>query len=72
MLLSGDAFNHPAQLEETDWASGSDDDAAAANASRRRLLDELVDLSTVLAPTHFAEPFGRAVRREGRVTWVPT
>ena len=64
-LLSADAFNHPAQLAHPDWPSGSDDDVDDAIATRRAILAELAaHRETVLAPTHFAESFGRVAIRQ--------
>jgi glyoxylase-like metal-dependent hydrolase (beta-lactamase superfamily II) len=73
LLLSGDAINHPAQLHEPELAIGPDDDAETATTARRTLIAELVDSGRVLAPAHFAEPFGRLVsdRPAGPVRWVP-
>jgi hypothetical protein len=61
LLPSGDAINHPAQLREPGLATGPDDDVEVALRARRRLIGELVDSGRVLAPPHFAEPFGRLV-----------
>jgi glyoxylase-like metal-dependent hydrolase (beta-lactamase superfamily II) len=74
LLLSADAFNHPAQLHDPDLATGPDEDAEAASSVRRRLLAELLDTDRLLAPAHFAEPFGRLVseRPAGRISWVPS
>ena len=73
LLLSGDAINHPAQLHQPDLAIGPDEDAETATTARRTLIAELVDSGRVLAPAHFAEPFGRLVsdRPAGPVRWVP-
>jgi glyoxylase-like metal-dependent hydrolase (beta-lactamase superfamily II) len=73
LLLSGDAINHPAQLQRPELATGPDEDAEGALRVRRRLLAELVDSDRVLAPSHFAEPFGRVVSDgpAGGVSWVP-
>jgi hypothetical protein len=40
---------------------------------RRMLIAELVDSGRVLAPAHFAEPFGRVVSDgpAGGIRWVP-
>jgi glyoxylase-like metal-dependent hydrolase (beta-lactamase superfamily II) len=72
LLLSGDAINHPAQLQEPELATGPDEDTEAANTVRRMLIDELSNTDRVLAPTHFAEPFGRVVSDgpAGRIRWV--
>jgi glyoxylase-like metal-dependent hydrolase (beta-lactamase superfamily II) len=72
LLLSGDAINHPAQLQQPELASGPDNDPETASLVRRRLIAELVDSDRVLAPAHFAEPFGRLVSdRPGRNSWLP-
>jgi glyoxylase-like metal-dependent hydrolase (beta-lactamase superfamily II) len=73
LLLSGDAINHPAQLQRPELATGPDEDVEAALRARRMLLAELVDSDRVLAPSHFAEPFGRVVSDgpAGGVSWVP-
>ena len=73
LLLSGDAINHPAQLLEPELAGGPDDDPETASTMRRRLIAELVDSDQVLAPAHFAEPFGRLVSDgpTGRISWLP-
>lgn len=73
LLLSGDAINHPAQLQEPDLATGPDEDAEAASAARRMLIEGLLDTDRVVAPTHLAEPFGRVVSDGpfGRIRWVP-
>jgi glyoxylase-like metal-dependent hydrolase (beta-lactamase superfamily II) len=73
LLVSGDAINHPAQLQQPELATGPDEDAEGAMGARRMLLGELVDSDRVLAPAHFAEPFGRVVSDgpAGGVSWVP-
>ena len=73
LLVSGDAINHPAQLHQPELAIGPDEDPETAITVRRMLLAELVDSGRVLAPTHFAEPFGRVVSDSpaGHIRWVP-
>ena len=73
LLLSGDAINHPAQLQQPELATGPDEDVEGALRMRRMLLAELLDTDRVLAPSHFAEPFGRVVsdRPAGAIRWVP-
>jgi glyoxylase-like metal-dependent hydrolase (beta-lactamase superfamily II) len=59
-LLAADTWNHPLQLAHPEWASGSDDDGAAAEATRRALMTELLaQPETIVVPTHFGEAFGR-------------
>jgi glyoxylase-like metal-dependent hydrolase (beta-lactamase superfamily II) len=73
LLLSADAINHPAQLRQPDLAQGPDDDPETATTARRRLIAELVDSDRLLAPAHFAEPFGRLVSDgpAGGISWQP-
>jgi glyoxylase-like metal-dependent hydrolase (beta-lactamase superfamily II) len=72
LLLSADTWNHPAQLGRPDWPSGTDTWPARAARSRRAMLaDVLSHPGMVIAPGHFAEPFGRVVSRGGLATWDP-
>ena len=73
LLLSGDAINHPAQLRQPELAGGPDDDPETAGRARRGLIAELVDSDRLLAPAHFAEPFGRLVSDgpAGQISWRP-
>lgn len=60
LIVSADAFNHPAQLDHPAWPSGPDADHELAARSRRALLDDLGSHpATILAPTHFDRAFGR-------------
>ena len=68
-LISADTWNHPVQLVHPDWYASSDDDPAAAEASRRALLTEVGDV--MVAPTHFAEAFGSIRVVDGDVMWEP-
>jgi glyoxylase-like metal-dependent hydrolase (beta-lactamase superfamily II) len=72
IALSADTWNHPVQLANPDWPSGSDDDHAAAAASRRSLLADLAAHPGMLvAPTHFAESFGELRPTADAWSWVP-
>ena len=72
-VLSSDTWNHPAQFAHPDWASGPDSDPIRAAATRRSMLASLRSYpGTVVAPTHFAEAFGRVVGgRSGLAAWEP-
>jgi glyoxylase-like metal-dependent hydrolase (beta-lactamase superfamily II) len=72
-IITADTFNHPLQLAHPDWASATDDVPARAAAGRRAVLAEaLSHPGTVLAPTHFAEPFGTVgTGDEGLAAWTP-
>jgi glyoxylase-like metal-dependent hydrolase (beta-lactamase superfamily II) len=73
LVISADTFNHPSQLSHPDWPSGLDTVHAQAAASRRRLLAELLsNPGTVIAPTHFAEAFGKVTTGpDGLAAWAP-
>jgi len=69
LTITGDTFNHPALVANPDWTAGTDDDSDRAKASRREMLQDLAD-GRVFAPTHLAEPFGRATPgNNGRRIW---
>jgi glyoxylase-like metal-dependent hydrolase (beta-lactamase superfamily II) len=72
LLLAGDTWNHPIQLANPDWHASTDRDPAEAAAVRRSLLKELLAApQTVIAPTHFSEPFERIEMAGGVPTWAP-
>jgi glyoxylase-like metal-dependent hydrolase (beta-lactamase superfamily II) len=71
LTLSGDTFNHPAQLTDLSWASGSDDDPDTAGHSRAAWVERLAAEGDTVAPAHFAEPFGTVVRDGEAYGWVP-
>jgi glyoxylase-like metal-dependent hydrolase (beta-lactamase superfamily II) len=73
-IITADTFNHPIQLAHPDWPSGTDTVPAQAATTRRSVLAEaLSHRGTTLAPTHFAEPFGRVTTGEdGLAAWLPT
>ena len=71
MVLSADTWNHPLQLAHPDRPSGPDNDHAGAAAARRALLADLeASPGTVVAPTHFVEPFLEVRRSADTWTWV--
>jgi len=52
-LFVGDILHHPAQVFCPEWNSVYCEDAAAARASRRRVLEEAADSGARLVPAHF-------------------
>lgn len=72
-IVTADTFNHPLQFGHPDWPSATDDVPPRAAASRRGILAEaLSHPGTLLAPTHFAEPFGTVgTGDDGLAAWVP-
>src|SRR5262245_30638616 len=52
-LITGDALHHPIQCSELELAWVSDEDAAAARTTRRRLLAEAAEAGALVLGTHF-------------------
>jgi glyoxylase-like metal-dependent hydrolase (beta-lactamase superfamily II) len=72
LLVSGDVFNHPMQIAHPEWFGRSDDDPEMANAARRSLVEELAgSKATIVAPSHFAQAFGRIERSGDGSRWIP-
>ena len=55
-LITGDLAHHPVQFAEPSWAAAPDTDTAQSEATRRRLLAEHANTSTLVIGTHFAPP----------------
>jgi glyoxylase-like metal-dependent hydrolase (beta-lactamase superfamily II) len=71
LTISADTWNHPLQLEHPEWPSGPDNDHAGAADARRALRAELAaHPGTLVAPTHFAEPFVTLDERNGAPAWL--
>jgi len=70
-LISGDLVNHPAQLLQAGLASATDMDPELANATRTSWLGRIEREGGIVAPAHFAEPFGRVTRDGDRRRWEP-
>jgi glyoxylase-like metal-dependent hydrolase (beta-lactamase superfamily II) len=69
-VLIADAAGHPALLDQPDWSFVGDADPTRSAATRRALLDELVDTDTLLICGHFpGSGIGRVTRAGGRVLW---
>jgi len=68
-LLSGDVIHHPIQLADPALAIHDEYDHALSEAVRRRLIEKLTDVDTLLLAAHVPAPTaGRVVSRKG----VPT
>ncbi len=71
-ILCGDVIHHPIQLAEIDLPMAGDADAAAAAATRRRLVERCVDRNILVLPTHFPAPSAVRLVSQGtgvRVAW---
>ncbi len=72
LTISADTWNHPLQLAHPGWPSGPDNDHAGAAEARRALREEIeAHHGTVVAPTHFAEPFVTIDGRDDEPAWLP-
>jgi glyoxylase-like metal-dependent hydrolase (beta-lactamase superfamily II) len=66
-MILGDLFNHPAQVQETDWNAGFDFDQAGARVTRKAAFERLEQQGIIVANGHYPAPgFGRIVREGGR------
>ena len=71
-VLAGDAFFHPAQVACNEWVNSADSDPATAVASRRRIVELVLDRDVVLAGCHFPVPSLGMVRTvDGAARWLP-
>jgi glyoxylase-like metal-dependent hydrolase (beta-lactamase superfamily II) len=72
ITISGDTFNHPAQVANPDWPSSTDDDPQLAIATRRSFVADALADGRLVAPTHLGQPVGRIVsQHDGGAAWEP-
>jgi glyoxylase-like metal-dependent hydrolase (beta-lactamase superfamily II) len=72
LTISADTWNHPLQLMHPGWPSGPDNDHAGAAEARRLLRHAIAaEPGTIVAPTHFAEPFVTIEERADAAAWLP-
>jgi glyoxylase-like metal-dependent hydrolase (beta-lactamase superfamily II) len=72
LTISADTWNHPLQLMHPEWPSGPDNDHAGAAEARRALRKAIAaEPGTIVAPTHFAEPFVMIDEHGDVATWRP-
>lgn len=65
-LITGDWAHHPCQFARPEWCSTADYDPAAAEVTRRRMLEELAEKPILVIGTHFAGATAGRVRRDGK------
>ncbi len=63
-VITGDVMHHPVQCGCPHWPSVFDNDPAAAEATRRRFLDQFADRDVLIIGTHFPLPGAGHIRRE--------
>lgn len=67
LLITGDLAHHPAQADRPEWSSGFDLDGSGAAATRKKMLDRLVEEGHLAAFCHFpGEGFGHIVESSGK------
>jgi glyoxylase-like metal-dependent hydrolase (beta-lactamase superfamily II) len=64
-VITGDAMHHPCQIAHPEWSPQFDTDKAASQASRRQMLEDVVDRDVLVIGTHFAAPTAGHVKRDG-------
>jgi glyoxylase-like metal-dependent hydrolase (beta-lactamase superfamily II) len=69
VLLVGDAFNHPVQVEHPAVASGADIDASRAEATRRAVLERAAGGDHLVGSAHLPGGWWRVGTKNGGVAW---
>lgn len=64
-IMLGDAIHSPVQCRHPEWTVRADWDAELAKATRRTLMGELADSSTLVLTAHFPLPSAGWFRRDG-------
>jgi glyoxylase-like metal-dependent hydrolase (beta-lactamase superfamily II) len=66
-IITGDIAHHPAQVQETDWCPGFDNDVTQSAVTRAAFMQRLQDEGLRACFGHFPAPgFGTVVRENGR------
>lgn len=65
-LITGDAMHHPCQMAYPELGTVIDTLPDTATETRRELLSEAADSGMLVIGSHFSEPSGGHVRRDGR------
>jgi glyoxylase-like metal-dependent hydrolase (beta-lactamase superfamily II) len=68
-IFSGDVIHHPVQLLQPDWSTRACHDAGQSRTTRRRLLEQCLERSTLVLPAHFPAPSAGRVLRRGSAFW---
>src|SRR6266404_3815231 len=72
VMFWGDVVNIALQVDNPDISLRFDSDAAAAAATRRKLLEDAARKGYIVAPDHLPFPGFGHIRKDGRAyTWVP-
>ena len=65
-VITGDMMHHPCQIGRPDWVTPFDADSAAARATREKFLERYADQPVLVLGTHFANPVGGRIVRDGK------
>lgn len=65
-IISGDMMHHPCQIARPEWVTPFDFDNAAAMATRKAFLERYADKPVMVFGTHFANPVGGHIVRDGK------
>ena len=65
-IISGDMMHHPCQIAHPDWATPFDFDSPAAVKTRQAFLERYADKPVTVFGTHFANPVGGRIVRDGK------
>lgn len=64
-IISGDMMHHPCQIARPEWVTPFDNDNAHALATRKAFLERYADRPVLVLGTHFANPVGGHIVRDG-------
>ena len=64
-IITGDMMHHPCQIAWPDWLCPFDSDSAQARATREAFLERYADTPVLVLGTHFANPVGGRIVRDG-------
>ena len=64
-IITGDMMHHPCQIARPDWVTPFDADSPAARATREQFLERYADAPVLVLGTHFADPVGGRIVRDG-------
>ncbi len=65
-VITGDLMHHPCQIARPDWRTPFDSDGAQARATRKAFLERYADRPVLVLGTHFADPVGGRIVRDGK------
>ena len=64
-VITGDMMHHPCQIARPDWVTLFDADSNTARETRKMFLERYADKPVLVLGTHFANPVGGRIVRDG-------